>query len=134
MFNKEKKYFQKKLKGVQYMIWDLQFKRAKTKMIREEIRMEYDNCNSRLSVLQDEIKKQAEKPSMEKGEIARLDDKKVLLDRDIERFLGQMKGLDLEINGSKPTQEYQDGVQGINHQLDALRELQGMLKDYIKSL
>lgn len=131
---KQKAYFKKKLDGVQCMIWDLEFKRAKTQMIREEIRMEYDNLKSKLSVLEGEIKTEKENPKMEKGEAARLDDRKVLIDRDIERFIGQMKGLDLEVNGSKPTEEYRDGVQGINQQLDSLRELQGMLKSYIDAL
>lgn len=116
------------------MILDLEFKRFKTAEIREEIRQEYDNSRSRLSILEAQIASQKEKPTMEKGEIARLDDQKTLLERDIERFKQQMKGLDLEIQGSKPTPEYQDGVQGISQQLDALRELVGMIKDYIKTI
>ena len=116
------------------MIWDLEFKRAKTRMIREEIRQTYDNLKSRLHILEEDIKKQKETPTMEKGDIARLDDQKVLLERDITRYEAQMKGLDLEVNGSKQTAEYPDGVQGINDQLDALRELMGMLKEYMRGL
>ena len=112
------------------MIEDLSFKRFKTREIREEIRVEYDNLKSKLSILETQIKAQKDSPTMEKGEIARLDDQKVLLDRDIERYLKQMKGLDLEVEGSRPTAEYPDGVQGINQQLDSLRELIGMLEDY----
>ena len=132
--NKQKKYFKGKLDGVQRMIWDLEFKRAKTQMIREEIRQTYDNLKSRLHILEEDIKKQKETPTMEKGDIARLDDQKVLLERDITRYEAQMKGLDLEVNGSKQTAEYPDGVQGINDQLDALRELKGMLGEYIQKL
>ena len=87
-----------------------------------------------MSILEAQIKAQKEKPTMEAGEIARLDDQKVLLERDIERFKEQMKGLDLEVHGSKPTAEYHDGVQGVKQQLEALRELVGMLKDYLKTL
>lgn len=134
MFNKKKKYFQQKLDGAQKMIWDFEFKRFKTKEIREEIRMEYDNRKSKLEVLEVQIKSQKENPTMEKGDIARLDDDKVLLERDRDKFLSQMKGLDLEVEGSKPTADYPEGVQGVNQQLDALRELQGMLKSYIKEL
>jgi len=128
------RYFLKKLRGVESMIEDFQFKRFKTREIREEMRQEYDNLKAKLSVLETQIKTQKEKPTMEKGEIARLDDSKVLLDRDIERYANQMKALDLEVEGSKPTAEYHDGVQGINDQLDALRELYQMLQDYIKKL
>mgnify|MGYP001559573048 CR=1 FL=1 len=134
MFNKQKRYFRKKLDGVQKMVWDLEFKKAKTQSIREEIRVEYDNMRSKLATLENQITIQKEKPTMEAGDIARLDDQKVLLDKDIERLLGQMKGLDLEVSGSKSTAEFPDGVQGINQQIDALRELQIMLNAYIKEI
>lgn len=134
IFNKQKTYFRKKLEGVQKLIWDLEFKRYKTHEIREDIRTLHNDSKSKLAILETQIKSEKEKPTMEKGEIARLDDRKVLFDRDIKRFEEQMKGLDLEVEGSKPTAEYQEGVQGINQQLDALRELQGMLEEYIKEL
>ena len=41
---------------------------------------------------------------------------------------------DLEVEGSWKTNEYPDGVQGLNQQIDALRELQIMLLDYLKSI
>jgi hypothetical protein len=71
---------------------------------------------------------------MEIGEIERLYDQKVLLERDAERFISQMKSLDLDVFGSKPCQEYHDGVNGINDQIGALRELHKMIKDYIKEI
>ena len=134
LFNKQKKHFKDKLQGVQRMIWDLEFKKAKTQSIREDIRVEFDNLKGKLNTLETQIETQKKTPTMEAGDIARLDDNKVLLDKDIERLLGQMKGLDLEVSGSKKTSEYPDGVQGIDQQLDALRELQLMLKAYIKEL
>lgn len=134
LFNKQKKHFKDKLSGVQKMIWDLQFKKAKTQSIREDIRMEFDNLKGKLNALETQIESQKKTPTMEAGDIARLDDNKVLLNRDIERLLGQMKGLDIEISGSKKTEEYPDGIQGIDQQLDALRELQLMLKAYIKEI
>ena len=134
MFNKQKRHFKKKLVGVQAMIWDLLFKRAKTQSIREDIRVEFDNLKSKLNVLETQIETQKKTPTMEAGDIARLDDQKVLLDKDIERLLGQMKALDLEVEGSGKTNEYPDGVQGLNQQIDALRELQIMLREYIKQI
>lgn len=116
------------------MIEDLKFKRFKTQEIREEIRQEYDNLKSKLSVLDAQIESQKSHPTMKKDEVARLDDKKVLIEKDLKRFEEQMEGLDLEISGSKPTAEYQNGVQGIGDQLDALRELSSMLRSYMKDL
>ncbi len=134
IFNKQRKYFKKKLEGVQKMIWDLQFKREKTLVIREEIRQEYDNLKAKLHNLDGQIKSQKETPTMKQEEIARLDDQKLILDKDIERKLNLMKSLDLEVNGTKPTNEYPDGVDGVNQTLDSLRELQKMLRDYIKKI
>lgn len=134
LLNWKWRYFKKKLRGVEKMIADFEFKRFKTLEIREEIRQEYDQSKARLEVLNTQIKQQQEKPTMEKDEIARLDDRKVLLERDIKKFEDQLKGLDLEVYGCAPNQDYHDGVQGINQQLDALRELVVMLKNYIKEL
>jgi len=131
IFNKQKKYFKDKLDGVKKMMWDLEFKRYKIREIREEIRAEYDGLKSKLSVLDEQIKLEKDKPTMEKGEVARLDDKKEILEKDIERYKKQMEGLDLEISGSKPTKDVPEGHQGINQQIDAVRELEGMVKDYI---
>ena len=141
MFNKKKKYFKEKLSGVVKMIWDFEFKRQKTRMIREEVRQEYDRQKSAFAVLTAKIARERSEQEaigkenvMKPEDVARLDDQRVLMERDISRFEQQMKALDLEIDGSKPTGEYPDGVQGINHQLDALHELEGMLKEYIKTL
>lgn len=116
------------------MIADFEFKRFKTREIREEVRQEYDSLRSKLSILEEQIKSQKETLTMEAGEVARLDDKKVLFERDIERVKQQMISLDVEVEGSKPTVELPEGHQGINQQLDALHELHGMLLDYSKRI
>ena len=146
------------------MIWDLEFKREKTLMIREDIRKEYDGACARLYTVDTEIAKQKKDPAKvcevhkpeagkEKvhkdkgkcaceyvdnhipvGEIEGFYDKKLLLERDRDRFKEQMKGLDLDVYGSKKTNEFPDGLDGINQQLEALRELKGMLKQFIKTI
>ena len=126
----KKGHFKLKLKGVEKMIYDLEFKMFKTSEIREDVRREYDQSKSRLSIIEEEIKNwPADK---DQGDKARLEDKVVLLKRDVERFEAQMKQLDLECDGSKPTSEYPDGVEGINHQIDSLQELKLMLQEWIK--
>jgi len=134
MFNKQKTYFKKKYDAVQATIWDMEFKRAKTKMIREEIRVEYDNTKAQLEALNRQIKAQATTPTMKEGDIKRLDDEKIRIEADLKRYEGQMKDLDLEVEGSQPTNELPEGHIGINHQLDSLRELLIMVKDYYKKL
>lgn len=134
MFNKKKKYFKNMLEGVERMIWDREFKRNKALIIREEVRQEYDKNKAKLDIIQTQIKAQKESPTLEEGEIKRLDDQEIILKRDIERYEAQMKQMDLDVQGSKKTNEYPDGFVGINDELDSLRELQVMVKNYIKTL
>jgi hypothetical protein len=125
--SEQQKWFRTKLVGVQKTIWDLEFKRFKTREIREEIRVEYDQMRARIAPLEQALAIAATEEEKAEATAA-----KEAVEGDASRFLAQMKGLDLEIAGSGPTGDYPDGVQGINQQLDALRELQGMIKEYIK--
>lgn len=134
MFNSQKKYFKQKLDGVQRMIWDYEFKLSKTRMIRELERKEYDNLMAKLDALDRQIKSQKENPTLEEGEIKRLDDNKVILEQNIQKKKDLLKALDIEIQGTKPTNEYPDGVQGITQYIDGLQELKQMIKEYIKAL
>lgn len=137
MFNTQKRYFKKKLDGVQKMIWDLEFKRAKNRYTREQIRIEYDNSRARLEVLKTTIKAESEKGKLKDtniDEFKRLEDEQVILERDIDRKQKQMGDLDIEVFGSKPTAELPEGHQGVNQTIEALRELQVVTKEYIKQL
>jgi len=128
------RHFVNKLRGVERMTEDLIFKRFKTLEIRDQIRQECDNNKARLDSIEQQIKNQKENPTLEEGEIKRLDDTKVILEREIERLTQQMRGLDLDVSGSKPTNEFPDGLEGINHQIDALYELKQMIKAYLKQI
>ncbi len=164
MFNKKKKYFKHKLDGVQKMVWDLEFKREKSLMIREEVRQEYDKLRSKFYIIETQIKAQLKTPdkicevhnpekgkdkvhkdkgtcaceyiekAMEIGEIERLYDSKEILSKEIGQLSNQMKTMDIDIHGANPTNEYPEGVAGIDQQLEKLRELQVILKHYVKEL
>lgn len=128
----KKEHFLGKLRGTRNMIWDLQFKVFKTREIREEVRQEYDYMMSRIATFEDRIKNWPEGEDPE--EKARLVDQKQIAERDAERFLAQMKQLDIEVEGAKPNAENPDGATGIVQQIDSLKELEGMLRDWIKEL
>lgn len=132
MFNKEKRYFKKKLWGVQCMIWDLEFKRFKTLYVREQIRQEYDNLRSKLEILKTQIN--AEKDKSTTDEFKRLEDQEAVFNRDIERKVEQMKQLDMEVNGASASADLPEGHQGLNQTMEALRELMEVTKMYIKEL
>lgn len=134
MFNKKKKYFKRKLDGVQKMIWDLEFKRDKSLMVREEIRREYDGTQTKLDLVLNQIKGLPEDRAGWTDQQKQLDDQKVILERDSETLRNQMKGIDLDVHGSKKTNEFPDGLDGIDQQLEALRQLQSILREFIKTL
>lgn len=128
----KKSHFKQKLEGVEKMVWDLEFKAFKTREIREGVRQEYDLMNQRI----DSIKKQIENwpKDSDEGEKKRTEDKLVICQRDADRLKGQLKALDEEVDGAKPSAENPNGAIGINHNIDSLAELSGMLKSWIKSL
>jgi hypothetical protein len=105
----------------------LEFKRFKTREIREEIRVEYDGMKGRVATLDAQLAETLEKEPKETLQAQRDE-----AEDTANRYLAQMKGLDVEVGGSGPTDDYPDGVQGINQQLDALHELEQMINDYVK--
>ena len=68
------------------------------------------------------------------SEIEVLYDKKEIMTNNLGRYEAQMKQMDLDVYGSKKTNQYPDGVDGIEQQLEALRELEKMCKQYMKSI
>ncbi len=134
MFNSQKKYFKKKLIGIQSMLWDLEFKRYKTQYVREQIRQEYDQIRSKLEILKTQINVEKDKPVMPADEFKRLEDQEIVFNKDVERKIAQMKQLDIEVNGAKPSVELPEGHQGLNETMDALRELMEVTKKYRNEL
>lgn len=124
-----KRHFKSKLQGTKQMRWDLEFKKAKTQAIREDVRKEYDVRKAQLMTLQEQIKTEKDK-----GEKARLKDEVVRTEQAIERHETQMQGLDMQIHGSKPTNQYPDGYTGITQQIESFIEVEGMLKEYIRQV
>lgn len=128
------RYFSKKIRGVMCMIADLEFKRFKTKEIREEVRQTYDQQKAKLHSIETTIAHEEAKTEnkMPEGDIARLKDEVVRLKQDIDRYAMQLKGIDIDLEGSVPTNEFPQGHEGIAQQMDAFRELLAMLRDYRK--
>jgi hypothetical protein len=128
----KKMHFKQKLDGVKKMVWDMQFKKFKTSEIREDVRKEYDMMKARIDALDTQIKTwPKEKPE---GDRKRLEDDRVRADVDVKRFEQQIKELDVQIAGSKRTNEYPEGVQGITQDIEGLMELESMLRDWLKRI
>lgn len=128
----KKAHFKGKLAGVEKQIYDFEFKLAKTQMIREEIREQYDQMKSRIMTLEDQIKNWPK--DKDEGDRKRLEDDKIRAEVEVKRYEGQMKNLDEQMYGAKPTNENPEGVQGITYDIDSMRELSEMLREHIRSI
>ena len=127
-----KRYMKQKLEGVKQMLWDLEFKKFKSLQIREEVRMTYDSLKAKLLGLEGTIKIQKElkegaEGKLSKDEAAKLDDQKVLMERDIKRYEEQMTQIDTDVFGLKPSAENPNGANGIEQQIDSLQELKAII-------
>lgn len=117
MFNKKKRFFKQKIESVQNMIWDLEFKVAKSKQIREGIRLDRDQVIQAIQSLN---------PEKEVEKVKELTERK-------ERYEKQIKMIDDEINGGTPTENSPEGI-GINEKLESLHSLKELYKEYIKTI
>lgn len=126
----KKRHFEKKRDGVDSMIADLEFKVFKTLEVREEMREEYDALSARIHSHEAQIKDFKGK----KEDKATIEDTLARTKVEKDRIEGQIRGLDLEVNGSKPTNEIPDGYTGIYTQIDSMRELRGMLTSWISKV
>lgn len=136
----QKQHFKQKLEGTTKMIWDLEFKVHKSRELREEIRQQYDSNKQRLANIEDRLKvmpvpKEGEQmPEEVKVEYGKLIDDKNILETKIKDGERQLQIIDVEIEGMAPTNENPDGVTGILYQIDSLKEVQGMIKEYLRTL
>lgn len=134
VFNWKYKHFIKKRRSVLTMVEDLQFKKFKTLQIREMEREKHITICSRLGDLDQRIKSEKEKPTLSVDEVKRLDDQKVLLERDKERQELRLKEIDIEIQGTRPTAEYPDGADGIEQQIELLHNLAHTIDVWVKTI
>lgn len=134
IFNPEYRHLKKAVKDAYKVIWETKYKRYASLLQREKERRNYDNLQSRMAVLDTQIVSQKEKPTMEEGDIKRLDDDKVRLQAEIDKVKERMKALDLEVSGSPATVEYPEGLAGLDHRIDAWHERIAVLKKYLKDL
>src|SRR3990167_528527 len=127
-------YFKGKLQGVDRAVWDLTFKIFKTREIREGVRRDRDDRKMKLETLGERIVIESKTGGLKEtniDEFKRLEDQKVLLERDVKRYEDQMRMLDVELEGERPSGDIV-GAPGINDQIDSLVELREMLKDWVK--
>lgn len=133
--NPKYRYLVKKKKRMRFVIWDTELSMFKAKELREEAREGYDNCKSRINMMQEKIKTERLKDAkdrIEEGEIARVEDDIVRMEKERDGHLEEMQRLDIEVSGEKPNVDNPEGKDGNMQTLNKLRELEELVRDYIK--
>lgn len=129
---RKKSYFKSRIEEVDRAIWNLEFSRAKLKMIREGVRQQYDRLNEmRVGAEQAlEAEKKSEAPDSKKVEhFTKLVEK---YSPDVEYMKKQMEGLENAIS-TEATDEKGNPV-GLNKRIEAARTMKEMLSEYRKEL
>jgi hypothetical protein len=116
--NKKRKYFQKKLVGVEAMLWDRDFKIYKLRELREDIRREYDRNREIADSLGMQLKREDLKDETKKI----LEEKQKATLEDVKKMETQMTALDNEVGGEG----------GIKAEVEGLHELRKMIVHYMK--
>ena len=134
---KRNRFFKSRVKEADRLIWEEEFNIFKLRNAREKVRKDRDDRSARLSDLNARITKESEAGGLKEtnpDEFKRLEDDKVLLERDITRFENQMDDIDIELNGTDASDKYPDGIIGIDEKIDLYSEAKGLFKKYIKTL
>ena len=129
MFNKKVKFFKEKLKRIEKSIWDLEFKLTESRKVREGIRLDRD----RIVETQGLMNTKLEDKTLTEEARTKLEQDLTKAKDTQTRFERQMQMLDNELNGKIAT-ETEDGIQGVNYQIESLVSLREMTKNYIKKL
>jgi septal ring factor EnvC (AmiA/AmiB activator) len=118
----KKQFFKKKIERVQYDTWELEFKLAKSRYIREGVRQDRDRAIEALNNIEAALK--AEPTDRKKVEAER----DALLEN-VKRYEAQMDMIDKQINGYEGDDTHEPVI-GLIEQLASLAELKSMYKSY----
>lgn len=127
ILNSKYRYFRRKVTDVTHSMWELEFKIAKSRQVREGIRQDRDRAVESVHQITEALKT-AKKEDKEKYEAD-----KVAHEENTKRYEAQMKMIDDEINGGTPTEGNPSGI-GIMERLKSYAELRNMYVEYAKSV
>lgn len=134
MFGLDRKtrHFKARLKNVQSAIYDLEFNRAKLKMIREQMRQQYDRIKETVSSATASLELEKTKETKDETSLANL---QKVIDRytpDLQYLEAQLTGMDNAIDCEQLDKN--GNPIGINQRIEAARVMKDMLAEYIKTL
>lgn len=125
LFNRKYRFFSQKIKAVQYSLWDLEFKVAKSHQVREGVRQDRDRAVEGLANINKALEAD---PKNEKI----LADKATFEDN-VKRYEAQMGMIDAQINGANGDETHEPVI-GIMEQMKSYAELREMYKTHLTQI
>lgn len=129
MFNAKKSFFKKKLVDCQKVIWELEFKIAKSRQLREGIRQDREFAVENVAQIEARLKQK----DISKEEKEQLETSLAIHKDNVQRYERQITMVDNEINGI-PANGEDPGQEGIKDRIAGYAELREMYKSYLKTL
>ena len=126
----KKAHFKGKIKGTERMIWDMELKCHQIRIEREEMRKAYDNSLASVEAL----KVSVENFKGTKDDKGTLEDELTRAEANSKKLQDKLETLDKDLVGITPRNQYPDGVTGQLQQIDMLKDVIVLLKDYIKKV
>jgi len=108
-------------------LWDLFFLREKLKMLREDIRVQYDRSKEQLVLTEKRLDEEKKKEKPDKGVIKNLEAAVEKHRPDVELMEKQLQGFDFEIDGA-------ENPKSSTQKIEAVKSLIEMLKEHLRSL
>lgn len=123
--NKKKRHFKMRLAKVETDLIDLEFQREKLKMIREDMRGQYDQINEKSVLAGQKLDEEKKKTPSDETVVTNLTNLIERFKPDLEYLKKQMDGMDNELNGEGNPDSLENKLQGY-------RTLKLMIKEHMK--
>lgn len=123
----KKRHFKARVEQTDRSIWDLEFSREKYKMLREDIRQQYDRVNENVLQAKTSLSVEQAKSAPDAKVVENLQNLVARYEPDIEYLKKQMEALDNQI-------DCESNPEACTQKLEATRALREMLRSYAKKL
>lgn len=124
---KQRRHFKNRVQAVDEAIWDLSFQREKLRMLREDVRKQYDRINEPSVMAQKKLEEEKNAEKSDKKMIENLEAVVAKYAPDLEQKAKQIEGLDNEISGEGNPQSCESRIEGF-------RALKAMYLEYLCKL
>lgn len=121
----KKRHFKSRMEQTTRSVWDMEFRRAQLKEMREDIRHQYDRTNENVQGAQARLETEKSKPKDQR-------DVKLMeqLENTVEKYGPDLEHLKTQLEGLSNEIENQDNPESLTQKIEALRTVNEMMERY----